>query len=313
MKKKVLKLAGLPAPLMSALQEAYEVVEYSTLSDRDFSGMAGEFEVALNNGEGVVTREQIAALPALKLIAVFGVGYDGVDVQAARDHQVKVSHTPDVLTEDVADLAIGLMLGTSRQIPAAQTFIEQGKWSQGSFPWTRKVSGAALGIVGLGRIGQAVAQRAQAFAMSIAYCNRSPLQDVAYRYQPDVVALAKECDFLLVCAPGTASNRHLINRDVLDALGSDGILVNVGRGSVVDEQALIAALDAGTLGGAGLDVFSDEPRVPAALQQRPNVVLTPHMASATWATRQAMSQLVLDNVAAFFNGSPLVSPVPESR
>ncbi|MGB9095381.1 2-hydroxyacid dehydrogenase [Erwinia sp.] len=313
MKKKVLKLAGLPAPLLSALQEVYEVVEYSTLSDSDFQQRAGEFDVVLTNGEGVVTRDQIASLPALKLIAVFGVGYDGVDVQAALEHQVRVTHTPDVLTEDVADLAIGLMLATSRQIPAAQAFIQQGKWSQGSYPWTRKVSGASLGIVGMGRIGLAAAQRAQAFDMSIAYCNRSPVKDVAYRYQPDLVALAKECDFLVVCAPGTASNRHLINREVMDALGSEGILINVGRGSVVDEQALIAALDAGTLGGAGLDVFSEEPQVPTALHNRPNVVLTPHMASATWATRKAMSQLVLDNVSAFFNGSPLVSPVPESR
>lgn len=313
MKKKVLQLAGLPAPLLSALQAAYEIVEVSSLSHSEFQRMAGEFEVVLTNGEGVVTRDQIASLPALRLIAVFGVGYDGVDVQAAVEHQVRVTHTPDVLTEDVADLAIGLMLATSRQIPAAQAFIQQGKWPQGSYPWTRKVSGASLGIVGMGRIGLAAAQRAQAFDMSIAYCNRSPVKEVAYRYQPDLLALARECDFLLVCAPGTASNRHLINREVMEALGSEGILINVGRGSVVDEQALIAALDAGTLGGAGLDVFSEEPQVPTALHHRPNVVLTPHMASATWATRKAMSQLVLDNVAAFFNGSPLVSPVPESR
>lgn len=311
MKMKVLKQAGLPVPLVDALQARYEVVEYSTLTERDFQSMADEFQLLLTNGEAVVTRELIASLPNLALIAVFGVGYDGVDVQAAKEHQVIVTHTPDVLTEDVADLAIGLMLATSRQIPGAQTFIQQGKWLQGSYPWTKKVSGAALGIVGLGRIGLAAAKRAQAFDMTIGYCNRSPVKEVAYRYQPDLVALAKECDFLLVCAPGIAGNRHLINREVMDALGSEGILINVGRGSLVDEQALIMALDAGTLGGAGLDVFSDEPGVPPALYNRPNVVLTPHMASATWSTRRAMSQLVLDNVEAFFNGSPLLTPVPE--
>ena len=311
MKMKVLKQAGLPALLMDALQARYEVVEYNTLPERDFRSMADEFQLLLTNGEAVVTGELIASLPNLALIAVFGVGYDGVDVQAAKAHQVIVTHTPDVLTEDVADLAIGLMLATSRQIPGAQAFIQQGKWLHESYPWTKKVSGAVLGIVGLGRIGLAVAKRAQAFNMTISYCNRSPVKEVAHRYQPDLIALAKECDFLLVCAPGIADNRHLINREVMDALGSEGILINVGRGSLVDEQALIMALDAGTLGGAGLDVFSDEPKVPPALYDRPNVVLTPHMASATWTTRQAMSQLVLDNVEAFFNGEPLLTPVPE--
>lgn len=313
MKMKVLKQASLPAPLMASLESRYEVVEYNALTKSDFTGLAAEFQVLLTNGEAVVTRELIASLPSLALIAVFGVGYDGVDVQAAKEHQVAVTHTPDVLTEDVADLAIGLMLATSRQIPDAQAFIQQGKWPQGSYPWTRKVSGASLGIVGMGRIGLAAAKRAQAFDMTIAYCNRSPVREVAYRYQPDVVALAKESDFLLVCAPGTATNRHLITREVMEALGSEGILINVGRGSVVDEQALIAALDAGTLGGAGLDVFSEEPQVPEALFHRNNVVLTPHMASATWSTRRAMSQLVVDNVEAFFTGRPLVTPVPESR
>lgn len=313
MKMKVLQQAALPAPLLAALKARYEVVEYSALTAGDFSGMAGDFQALLTNGEAVVTRELIASLPNLALIAVFGVGYDGVDMQAATEYNVAVTHTPDVLTGDVADLALGLMLATSRQIPAAQTFIQQGKWPQGSYPWTRKMSGSSLGIVGLGRIGLAAAERAQAFAMSIAYCNRRPLDNVAYRYEPDIVALAETSDFLLVCAPCSASNRHLINREVLDALGSEGILINVGRGSLVDEQALIAALDAGTLGGAGLDVFSQEPEVPKALYNRPNVVITPHMASATWSTRRAMSQLVLDNVEAFFAGSPLVTPVPECR
>ncbi|MEM6161413.1 2-hydroxyacid dehydrogenase [Erwinia sp. P6884] len=313
MKPKVLKQATLPEPLMAALQARYEVVEYAALTGDDFAGLAGEFQVVLTNGEAVVTAEFMASLPNLALVAVFGVGYDGVDMPAAQRQKVAVTHTPDVLTEDVADLALGLMLATSRQIVAAQTFIQQGKWSQGSYPWTRKMSRARLGIVGLGRIGLAVAKRAQAFDMSIAYCNRSPLPDVSYAYQPDLLTLAQESDYLLICVPGTAGNRHLISREVMDALGSEGILINVGRGSVVDEEALIAALEAGTLGGAGLDVFSREPQVPEALQHRANVVITPHMASATWSTRKAMSQRVMENVNAFFAGQPLVTPVPESR
>lgn len=313
MKAKVLKQASLPEPLLAALRARYDVVEYADLIGQDFAALAGEFQVVLTNGEAVVTAEFMASLPNLALVAVFGVGYDGVDVKAAAQQKVAVTHTPDVLTEDVADLALGLMLATSRQIVGAQTFIQQGKWSQGSYPWTRKMSGSRLGIVGLGRIGLAAAKRARAFDMSIAYCNRSPLPGVDYAYQPDLLRLAQESDYLLICVPGLAGNRHLINREVMDALGREGILINVGRGSVVDEEALIAALEEGTLGGAGLDVFSHEPQVPEALQHRANVVITPHMASATWSTRRAMSQRVMDNVNAFFAGQPLVTPVPETR
>lgn len=309
MKQKVLLQASLPAPLIAELQQRYQLIDHASLTAADFAAMAADFQVLLTNGEATVTGELIASLPALELIAVFGVGYDGVDVAAAAEHQVAVTHTPGVLTDDVADLAIGLMLATSRQIVAAQQFIQQGKWQQGGYPWTRKVSGSRLGIVGLGRIGLAVAKRAQGFDMSIAYCNRAPL-DVPWQYQPDLLTLAQQSDFLLVCTPGDAANRHLINRAVLDALGSEGTLINISRGSVVDQQALIAALDAGTLGGAGLDVFEHEPSVPEGLQHRANVVITPHMASATWSTRQAMSQLVLDNVSAFFAGKSLVTPIP---
>lgn len=310
MKQKILLQAALPAPLIAELQQRYQLIDYQTLTPADFAAVAAEFQLLLTNGEATVTRELIAALPNLALIAVFGVGYDGVDVAAAREHQVAVTHTPGVLTDDVADLAIGLMLATSRQIVAAQQFIQQGNWAQGGYPWTRKVSGSRLGIVGLGRIGMAVAKRAQGFDMSIAYCNRTPLDGALWHYQPDLLTLAQQSDYLLVCTPGGANTRHLINRAVLDALGEQGTLISISRGSVVDQQALIAALDAGTLGAAGLDVFDDEPRVPDALQNRANVVITPHMASATWSTRKAMSQLVLDNVQAFFAGHSLVTPVP---
>lgn len=310
MKQKVLKQAYLPDALTADLRDRYELLELAQMSPADLAAVAGEITVVITNGEAVVTREFIDALSALKLIAVFGVGYDGVDVAAARDRGVAVTHTPGVLTDDVADLAIGLLLATSRRIVAAQKFIEQGGWQQSGFQWTRKVSGARLGILGMGRIGQAIARRAQAFDMEIAYNDPKAHSQLPYRYVADLTDLAAQSDFLMVCAPGGAGTRGLINQPVLEALGPQGMLINISRGSVVDEAALVQALESGTLAGAGLDVFADEPHVPAALQQRDNVVITPHMASATWETRREMSRLVLENVIAWFAGEPLVTPVP---
>ncbi|CCK16709.1 D-3-phosphoglycerate dehydrogenase [Cronobacter universalis NCTC 9529] len=215
-----------------------------------------------------------------------------------------------MLTDDVADLAIGLMLATSRRIVAAQKFIEQGGWQQGGFTWTRKVSGARLGIFGMGRIGQAIARRAQAFDMTISYTGRQPHSALPYRFVPGLAQLAQESDFLMLCAPGGDATRGVVNAAVLEALGPQGILINIARGSVVDEAALIAALESGAIAGAGLDVFTDEPNVPASLQQRDNVVITPHMASATRETRREMSRLVLENVNAWCAGEPLITPVP---
>ncbi|WP_105737039.1 2-hydroxyacid dehydrogenase [Cronobacter dublinensis] len=310
MKQKVLMQAALPDALAAALGERYSLHALSALTPTEFAALAADITVVVTNGEAVVTREFIALLPALKLIAVFGVGYDGVDVAAARDRGVQVTHTPGVLTDDVADLAIGLMLATSRRIVAAQRFIEQGGWRQGAFPWARKASGARLGIFGMGRIGQAIARRAQAFDMTIRYTSRHPLPALPYPFVPDLRELAQQSDFLMLCAPGGDATRGVVNAAVLAALGPQGMLINVGRGSVVDETALMAALDSGTIAGAGLDVFTDEPNVPAALQQRDNVVITPHMASATWETRREMSRLVLENVNAWFAGEPLITPVP---
>ena len=310
MKQKVLKQAYLPDALTAELSERYDLRELAQMSPADLAAIADEITVVITNGEAVVTRDFIASLPALKLIAVFGVGYDGVDVAAARDHGVAVTHTPGVLTDDVADLAIGLLLATSRKIVAAQKFIEQGGWHQGGFQWTRKVSGARLGILGMGRIGQAIARRAQAFDMDIAYTDRKAHDLLPYRYIADLRELAAQSDFLMVCAPGGAGTRALVNLPILEALGPQGMLINISRGSVVDEAALVQALERGAIAGAGLDVFADEPNVPAALQQRDNVVITPHMASATWETRREMSRLVLENVNAWFAGEPLVTPVP---
>ncbi|EPT7082815.1 2-hydroxyacid dehydrogenase [Cronobacter sakazakii] len=310
MKPMVLKHAYLPDALTAELRKRYDLREFSQMSDADFVAIAGDITALVTNGEAVVTREFIARLPALSLIAVFGVGYDGVDVAAARERGIAVTNTPGVLTDDVADLAIGLMLATSRRIVAAQKFIEQGGWQQGGFTWTRKVSGARLGIFGMGRIGQAIARRAQAFDMVISYTGRQPHSALPYRFVPGLAQLAQESDFLMLCAPGGDATRGVVNAAVLEALGPQGILINVARGSVVDETALIAALENGVIAGAGLDVFTDEPNVPAALQQRDNVVITPHMASATWETRREMSRLVLENINAWCAGEPLITPVP---
>jgi hydroxypyruvate reductase len=249
-------------------------------------------------------------LPALEMISVFGVGYDGVDVAAARARGVPVTNTPDVLTEEVADLGMALMLSIARRIPQADKFVRAGAWPSGPFPLTRKVSGARLGIVGLGRIGQAIADRAAAFGMSIAYTTRTRRDDSAYTYYPSAEALAAEVDFLMVITPGGEGTRGLINAQVLAALGPKGYLVNVARGSVVDQPALIHAVTTGVIAGAALDVFADEPNVPVELRECDNVVLTPHMASGTWETRGAMADLAFANLAAHFAGKPLLTPVP---
>ncbi len=260
-------------------------------------------------GESKVPASLIQQLPALEVISVFGVGYDGVDVAAARARGIPVTNTPDVLTDDVADLGMALVLALARRIPQADKFVRSGEWLNGPLPLARKVSGARLGIVGLGRIGQAIARRATGFGMSIAYTTRNKKPDCTYPYFPNAEALAREVDFLLVITPGGAATRGLIDAKVLAALGPKGHLINVSRGSVVDQEALVHAVTRGVIAGAALDVFENEPNVPAELRAHENVVLTPHMASATWETRRAMADLALANLQAHFSGKPLLTPV----
>ncbi|MGH8848600.1 MAG: 2-hydroxyacid dehydrogenase, partial [Polaromonas sp.] len=265
-------------------------------------------------GESKVPRSLMDQLPALEIVSIMGVGYDGVDVPAALERRISVTHTPGVLNDEVADLAIGLMLSVARRIPQADQYVRAGRWvKEGAMPLTRKVSGARLGIVGLGRIGQAIAKRAEAFGMPIAYTARSAKPELPYDFYPTAKALAAQVDFLVVITPGGAGTRHLINADVLKALGPEGYLINVARGSVVDETALLEALQQGVIAGAGLDVFEKEPYVPEALWAMDNVVLTPHIASGTRQTRQAMADLAAGNLQAHFAGQPLLSPVPEWR
>lgn len=267
----------------------------------------------VGGGEAKIDQALMDQMPALEMISICGVGYDGVDVAAAKARGIPVTHTPDVLNDDVADLAIALMLSIGRQLPQSDQFVRANRWVEGAFPLTRKVSGAKLGIVGIGRIGQAIAKRAAAFGMDISYNARSAKADLPFTFVADVVELAEKVDFLVAITPGGAGTRHLINAKVLQALGPQGYLINVARGSVVDEAALIEALQNHTIAGAALDVYQDEPRVPEALRVLPNVVLTPHMASGTAETRKAMSDLALANLQAHLSGSPLLTPVPECR
>jgi hydroxypyruvate reductase len=251
----------------------------------------------------------MAALPKLEIIAAMSVGTDHIDLAAAKARNIAVTNAPDVLTDCVADLGMGLVLNLARNLVAADRFVRAGNWTKGVFPLAAKVGGTAMGIVGLGRIGHAVAKRAEAFGMRIVYFGRRRQAAVPYQFYDDLIAMARDSDYLMLTCPGGAETKNLVDAAVMAALGPDGRLINIARGSVVDEPALIAALQAGTLGGAGLDVYADEPRVPAALMKLDNVVLTPHIASATHATRAAMGNLMIDNLLAHFAGKPLLTPV----
>jgi lactate dehydrogenase-like 2-hydroxyacid dehydrogenase len=251
----------------------------------------------------------IAALPNLEIIANFGVGYDWVDVPAAKARGIPVTNTPDVLTDEVADLAMALILDSARQISRADRFVRAGKWLDGNFPLARTVAGRSLGIVGLGRIGMAIGRRAEAFRMQVLWHGPRPKPDVAWPFVADLLEIARLADFLMVICPLTPATRGLISAEVLAALGPEGTLVNLARGAVVDEPALVEALQSGTLGAAALDVFSHEPHVPEALLTMDNVVLQPHLGSATLETRTAMGQVMIDNLAAHFDGRPLPNRV----
>ena len=310
MKPEVLLMGPMYAPTMQSLEEAFTVHHVSKAPDRDalLASVADRVTAAATTAFRGMDAATMAKLPKLKIVSHFGVGVDSVDIAAASARGVKVTNTPDVLTDDVADLTIGLLLATVRRICAGDRYVRAGKWAQGSFPLTDTIQGKTLGIVGMGRIGRAIARRAEAFNLKIAYQGPNRKADLAYPYFADPVALAKEVDFLVAACPGGEATRGLVSRAVIEALGPQGVFVNISRGSVADEPALIEALTDGRLGGAGLDVFATEPRIPEAFFTMENVVLQPHVGSATHPTRRAMGQLVVDNLAAFFAGKPLVTP-----
>lgn len=261
---------------------------------------------------GAVDGALMDRLPALELVANFGVGYDAVDAKAAAQRNIIVTNTPDVLTDEVADLAIGLLLATIRRLPQADRYLREGHWPKAPFPLTASLRGRRVGILGLGRIGRAIAKRLEGFEVEIAYYGRTRQEGVAYAYHDSPVGLAEAVHVLIVVAPGGAETKGLVNADVLRALGPEGILVNVARGSVVDEAALTEALKAGTIHGAGLDVFENEPHVPAGLMALENTVLLPHVGSASEHTRTAMAQLVVDNILSWFEGRGPITPVAET-
>jgi lactate dehydrogenase-like 2-hydroxyacid dehydrogenase len=255
----------------------------------------------------------MAQFPKLEIITSFGVGYDHIDARAAAARGVVVAHTPGVLDAETADTAFGLVLNTVRRFAAAERYLREGRWvKEGPFPLTASLRGRRMGVLGLGRIGKEIARRALAFGVEVVYHGRKPQPDAPYLYYPSLIAMAKAVDILMVAAPGGAGTRNIINADVLDALGPDGVLVNIARGSLVDDEALIAALRERRILGAGLDVFAEEPRVPEAYLALDNAVLTPHVGSATTVTRLAMANLVVDNLFSFMDGKGPIAPTPET-
>lgn len=265
--------------------------------------------VICNTVEGA-SAQLIDALPCLEMVATFSVGVDKIDLPRCQSRGIAVSNTPDVLTDCTADTALALLLALLRRICSAHRFLCQGRWSsQHNFMLTTKVSGKRVGIVGLGRIGLAIAKRAEGFGCAISYQGKSSKPNLPYAYYHSAIDLAKNSDVLIISCPLTEETRHSIGRDVFDALGSKGFLINVARGPILDEVALVKALAEGRLGGAGLDVYENEPHVPAELCSMDNVVLTPHIGNSTWETKRTMADLVLSNLDAYFSGKPLVTPV----
>ncbi|GAA0578771.1 2-hydroxyacid dehydrogenase [Kribbella sandramycini] len=309
----------MPKPMHAAVAAGLsghcELIKLWEASDPDAVLAARRDEiVAVATGGTPIDGPYLDQLPAVKLVASFGVGYDHIDAAAAAERGVVVTNTPGVLDDEVADTALGLLLMTVRELSQAERYLRAGKWQQaGAYPLTKAtMNGRRLGILGLGRIGQAIADRVQPFGISVAYHNRHP-KDVEFPYYESLVELARAVDTLMIVIPGGESTRHLVNAEVLEALGPEGILINVARGSVVDEQALVDALRSGAIQAAGLDVFEHEPKVHPDLLTLPNAVLLPHVGSATVATRAAMGNLVVENVVNWLTyGAPL-TPVPESE
>ncbi|MFL5400168.1 MAG: 2-hydroxyacid dehydrogenase [Myxococcales bacterium] len=304
---KVLSL-GEMADVERQLEPAFELVR----GDAGLAAHGPAIRAIVTRGRDKIGEEMLARLPAVELIANFGVGYDSIDVEAARRHGVVVTNTPDVLNDEVADLSVALLLATVRQIPQAERYLRSGRWLSGNFPLGPTLRDRTVGLIGMGRIGRRIAQRLRAFDVPVVYHSRTPQADVPYKHYPDLRAMAAEVDTLLAIIPGGAGTRGIVDASVLAALGPRGIFINVARGSVVDERALIEALRSKTILAAGLDVFADEPRVPAALLDLDNVVLLPHVGSATVYTRGLMGKLVVDNVVSWFEGKGPVTPVPET-
>jgi lactate dehydrogenase-like 2-hydroxyacid dehydrogenase len=310
-KPSLLILAPLPDFLLAPLQAAYVCHDYFNAADKEalLTVVCANIQAIAGNGGSVAPVAMLERMPNLKIISVFGVGYDGIPVDYCRQRGIHVTNTPDVLTDDVADIAVALVLMTSRRLVEANRFLHAGEWLSGQFPLAHALKGKVAGILGLGRIGKAIAERLRAHGMHIAYFGRQPQPEVPYQHHATLVELAVASDFLIVACPGGAATKHLVNAEVLQALGASGTLINIARGSVVDEASLIHALQTGVIRTAGLDVMEFEPKLPAELTSLPQVVLLPHVGSGTHETRRAMAALCAGNLEAFFAGKPLLTPV----
>jgi len=308
----LLQVSVLPPFLTERLAKEYTIHDFINAAEPEklLDEVGPKIRGILAGGMKGPNANLINRLENLEIIASFSVGFDATDVVAAQKRGVIVTHTPEVLTGDVADLAMTLILMTSRRIGESERFLRSGKWLQGRMDLATTVRGRRLGILGLGRIGRAVARRAEVFGINIAYHDIKPMGDLPYRSYPTLLDLAEASDMLLVACEGGEATRGLVDAAVLEALGPNGLLINTARGPIVDQPALVAALQNGRIAGAGLDVFDGEPDVPAALIEMENVVLTPHIASSTNETRRAMGDLVYDNLRAHFDGKPVLTPVP---
>ena len=311
MSKDIMLVSSVPTFMMNDLQQEYVLHDHAHILDPEAFTKVTAF-VGVGSA-AKVDRKLLAMFPNVKMISIFGVGYDGIDVAAAKERGIQVTHTPDVLTDDVADLAMGLILSIGRRIPQSDKFVRNGDWVSEPFTMTHKVTGTRLGVGGLGRIGQAIAKRAAAFDMTIAYTGRRAKTNAPFRYYPTASELAANSDYLVVAVPGGDDTKNMINAQVLKALGPKGIVINIARGSVVDQTALIQALKDKSIAGAGLDVFWDEPNIDPQFFKLQNVVLTPHNGSNTHETRRAMADLALANLRAFFEERPLLTLIPECQ
>lgn len=311
MKQKILMIGPLMTSVQEALARDYDLLRYWEAPDKDalLAAEGAAIKGIATDGHLGASGALMGRLPNLEVIVCQGVGYDAIDLEAARTRGIGVSNTPGVLSDAVAELALGMMIGLCRRIPQCDQYVREGHWLQAHYPLTAELADAHVGVLGLGRIGKEIAARCSAFKMQISYHGRSQQKDQPYRYYANLVDMARDVDWLVVIVPGSAETQGLVSREVLEALGPQGCLVNVARGSLVDETALVALLTSGNLGGAALDVFAQEPKVPEALFALDNVLLLPHVGSATVKTRRAMGQLVIDNLAAHFAGRPLLTPV----
>jgi lactate dehydrogenase-like 2-hydroxyacid dehydrogenase len=312
MKPQILVLQKLHDRQMDQLAAAYEVHRYDLAEDKEalLEKVGGSIRGVVTSGGPGLPLDLIPRLPKLEIAALSSVGYDTVDISACTNAGIRITNTPDVLNDDVADTAMMLLLASMRHLVEGHAHVVSGEWGrQGALPLYSTIRGKRLGIVGLGRIGKAIAARAEPFGLDISYMGRHEQKDVAYRYERDLVQLARDSDILIVITAGGGGTRGLVNREVIEALGPKGTLINVSRGTVIDEPEMIAALRDGRLGAAGLDVYLNEPNPDPAFRELPNVTLYPHHASGTQETRDAMCQLVVDNLAAHFAGKPLLTPV----